>query len=608
MVAVPYVLIGLLLETFLRDRAHTLTATVILVILFSFTLLPLYAWVQNAVDHLFFRERYDNLRSLQRFGREIQSITDLGELTRTLTTMVSKALRTPAVSLFLASDKEQDFRPVAWTGTVSPADALLEKDGSLVNWLVVNKEPLDIEAVQYLPELLGLSTQERQTFNALQARLCVPLITQQGILSGVLILGPKRSEQPYSGEDRELIISLGNNMAMAIENASLYQTSLRELDERKRIQESLRESEERYRALVENADDFIFMVGRDLKILSMNRSAGKFLGAAPEEFTGKSVADIFPREAAQQYLHSIKRVFGTGATLSKVSSSVVGEHEITLDTVLSPIRDSQNQMIAVICVARNITERKEAESREDALLQRLNLANRLATIGTMAAGIAHEINNPLTAVIGFSDLLSQEKDLPDNIKEPVSIINTGAQRVADIVRGLLIFSRQQKPERKPTNVNSVLMTSLGLRSYVLKTHNIDVETNLDPALPLIMADAGQLQQVFINIIMNAESAMLSTRRKGHLGIKTEIVEDSVRISVSDDGVGISEEHMQKLFHPFFTTKEVGQGTGLGLSICHGIITGHGGQIYAKSTLGTGTTFFIDLPVNPNESIGDRIFG
>jgi len=243
----------------------------------------------------------------------------------------------------------------------------------------------------------------------------------------------------------------------------------------------------------------------------------------------------------------------------------------------------------------DLNERKRAEEREKQLQEELHLASRLATVGQMASGIAHEINNPLTGVIGYAQLL-QEKDLPDDIREDVELIYEGGQRVASIVRRMLTFARQYKPERTVVNINEIIENTLEMRSHAMKSNRIKLSTHLAPNLLSIMADAAQLQQVFLNIILNAETEMKLAHGKGELLVKSELIDDHIRIFFTDDGPGIAPENIEKVFNPFFTTRKVGQGTGLGLSICYGIVNEHGGRIYAESELGKGATFVVELPI------------
>jgi signal transduction histidine kinase len=248
-------------------------------------------------------------------------------------------------------------------------------------------------------------------------------------------------------------------------------------------------------------------------------------------------------------------------------------------------------------------ERKKAETERIKLEQKAQLSSHLASIGQMAGGIAHEINNPLTGVIGFAELLMARKDLPDDIRSRLEIIHSGGRRVSDIVKRLLTFARQDKTEKDFVDINEIIETTLALRAYEMETGNIKVKTILAPDLPNTMASNGQLQQVFLNLIINAETEMKQAHNKGNLLIKTETVGDAIRISFQDDGPGIAKKDIDRIFEPFFTTREPGEGTGLGLSVCYGIVTDHNGQIYAESKKGKGATFIVELPVGGSDHLG-----
>jgi signal transduction histidine kinase len=249
---------------------------------------------------------------------------------------------------------------------------------------------------------------------------------------------------------------------------------------------------------------------------------------------------------------------------------------------------------------RYAIERKQTEERERQLQLQLDLSNRLASLGLMVEGIAHEINNPLTSVIGFTQMLMYE-DIPENIREDVKTISDNAQRVADIMKNLTTFARQQKLERTYVNVNDIVRDTLKMRANPLEVSNIMVTTQLDPALPSTMADATLLQQAFLNLVINAETEMKLAHGKGSLLIKTALISNTIQVSFTDNGPGIPEANLVHLFDPFFSTRRIGQGRGLGLSVCYGIITAHNGQIYAKNQLGEGSIFTVELPVVAEEN-------
>jgi signal transduction histidine kinase len=229
------------------------------------------------------------------------------------------------------------------------------------------------------------------------------------------------------------------------------------------------------------------------------------------------------------------------------------------------------------------------------------LTDRLASLGELASGTAHELNNPLTSIIGFSQLL-MEREVPDDIREDLKLICSEAQRAASVTKNLLTFARKHAPVKQRDQINNIIEDVLKLRTYEHKVSGIEVERQLDPDLPEIMVDYFQMQQVFMNIIINAEYFMTRAHNKGTLTITTKKQSNTVMISFADDGPGIPLENLRRIFDPFFTTKEAGKGTGLGLSICHGIVTEHGGQIYAGSQLGKGATVFVELPINSRNHI------
>jgi two-component system, NtrC family, sensor kinase len=222
-------------------------------------------------------------------------------------------------------------------------------------------------------------------------------------------------------------------------------------------------------------------------------------------------------------------------------------------------------------------------------------SEKLSAVGEFVAGVAHELNNPLTALIGFAELV-QMSDVDDDTRSSLKRISNSAERCHKIVQSLLSFARQHPPERKLTSINGVIDSVVEILIYELRTSNIELVRELSPQLPRLLVDPHQLQQVFLNIVNNARQAIEAHRSSGTIRISSRAEGRKVRVCFQDDGPGISAENLKKIFNPFFTTKPVGKGTGLGLSLSYGIIQEHGGVISAESTLGRGTTFIIDLPI------------
>ena len=219
----------------------------------------------------------------------------------------------------------------------------------------------------------------------------------------------------------------------------------------------------------------------------------------------------------------------------------------------------------------------------------------MAALGQLVSGVAHEVNNPLAAIVGFTDLLLENPEVPDEAKEELRVILQEAQRTRVIVQNLLSFARHMPAQREPVRVNSIVRQTLQLRAYDFSNHGVQMTERFDDELPLTIGDTHQLQQVFLNILNNAYDAIQEVRRPGKMEITTSHRDGQVEIAFRDNGPGIS--HPERIFDPFFTTKEVGKGTGLGLSICYGIIHAHQGEIVARNNAdGIGCTFVVRLPV------------
>jgi PAS domain S-box-containing protein len=254
---------------------------------------------------------------------------------------------------------------------------------------------------------------------------------------------------------------------------------------------------------------------------------------------------------------------------------------------LSPMRDEGGSVTSIILVLTDITD-------SAVLRDKLLHAEKMAAVGQLVSGVAHEVNNPLTAILGFADLLIENPDLPETARKDLRVILQEAQRTKQIVQNLLSFARQMPPQRNAVQLNGILHRTVQLRSYDFTSHGVDVVENLDEDLPEVIGDAQQLQQVFLNILNNAYDAVHEVGRPGRIEIMSTKANESAEVSFRDNGNGIS--HPDKIFDPFFTTKEVGKGTGLGLSICYGIVKEHGGEILCHNNIGgQGATFIVRLP-------------
>jgi PAS domain S-box-containing protein len=255
---------------------------------------------------------------------------------------------------------------------------------------------------------------------------------------------------------------------------------------------------------------------------------------------------------------------------------------------LSPMRDEQGEVSSVVAVMTDISDTALMQSK-------LMHAEKMAAVGQLVSGVAHEVNNPLTAILGFADLLMENPELPESAHKDLRVILQEAQRTKQIVQNLLSFARQMPPQRKPVQVNFILRRTLQLRAYDFSSHGVEVTEHLYEPLPEVVGDSQQLQQVFLNILNNAYDAVRETGRPARIEIETAVSDGWVQVQFRDNGNGISNP--ERIFDPFFTTKEVGKGTGLGLSICYGIVREHGGEILCHNNVGReGATFIVRLPL------------
>ncbi len=573
-VAAPYVLSVYVLQNSVRLGRASLWVHGVIVLFLAILLQPLYGRIQQMVDRLFYRERYDYFKALEQFSLEFQSVTDVSNLSASLVRLVCGALRTASACLLLPQESYQGLVVVSSVGLDDvPAGVALRERSLLVKWLTERGELLSVEELRVIPELQSLALVETQNLQRLRAQLFVPIRTRDGGMAALLVLGEKLSQKAYSIEDKRLLSALATQVATTLENARLFNDAVR-------VRANL---EAWFHAMA----DGVMIIDSVYKVRYANRAfAGMFgdcMGQVCWEALGR---EDQCRHCGMRYLRD------EGGKLVHYSDSLA---ERDYDVVSASL-PSPDGTFAVIEVFRDVTT-------ERAALERLHESSRLASVGRLAAGVAHEINNPLTGILGFAERAIR-KDPPPELRRDLDIIYDEARRAAEVVKNLLTFARRHEPTRQSVDLNDILEKTLQLRAYELKTSNIEVVTDFAPNLPRTLADYYQMQQVFLNIVLNAEQAMAEAHGRGKLMVKTEEMRAHIKVSIVDDGPGIPKENLSKIFEPFFTTKEVGSGAGLGLSICHGIVTEHGGKISATSKIGQGTAVVVELLAMGDDRIPD----
>ncbi len=362
--------------------------------------------------------------------------------------------------------------------------------------------------------------------------------------------------------------------------------------------EELKKSEEKYRSLVESTEDFIFTVDKTGHFQSLNSFTANFFGGTPSQFIGQPLSVLFSKEVAAQQLKLIHVVFQFGKSVRDEFMVTTGEHQTWISANLMPLKDEQERVRSVLFIARDITENKKLESQ-------LVNTEKLASMGTLAAGVAHELNNPLGVILGFTDLLLEKFDKESQDYQDLKTIERHSLHCKQVVENLLSFARQGEGASEYCDIYDAIHEIIGVVKHSLDMNNIEVRLRLAPGLPKVKGDARQMQQVFLNLINNAAAAM---KEGGILEIETtsDISRGKVYVTVHDNGHGIEKDHMENIFDPFFTTKSEGEGTGLGLFVSHGIVTKYEGTITCESSTEDtpqrrrGTTFTVTLKAKTEE--------
>ncbi|MGD0855037.1 MAG: ATP-binding protein [Dehalococcoidia bacterium] len=338
--------------------------------------------------------------------------------------------------------------------------------------------------------------------------------------------------------------------------------------------------------ILETMPSAVLVINQQMEVVFANKLFFQGMGWAEGQVEGRPLLEVIPSEEFIAQISSAVLV-PAGNVQFEFRYDLNGNSRILVASIISMPAEN------ILLILNDVTSERERQDR-------LYLTDRLASIGEMAAGVAHEMNNPLTSVLGLSKLLT-EQDLPGDMGEDLNTIYKESLRVSNIVKNLLTFARKRAPVKQPAQIHGVIDDILKLRAYEHKVSNIFVTRNFADNLPDVTIDYNQMQQVFVNIVLNAEYEMIQAHNGGSLIITTKNLDDRILISFKDDGPGISHQNLKRMFDPFFTTKESGKGTGLGLSVCYGIVANHGGKIYVESNLGQGATFIVELPATVSAS-------
>jgi PAS domain S-box-containing protein len=570
-----------------------LLATIVVVLLAQ----PVKDAVQNALDRVFYRDRYDYRRALVAFARDLNSDLDVVRLSQRLVARIVETLVVDRMALMLGSsghgdDRAGDFVSIGHYGFPGHVP-LLSRRSSMMPRLDAG---YTVALVDDPTAAARFEAEEIEFWRDTGIDYFVPCVFE-GRAIAILALGRKETDEPFNSEDLALLTAVAAQVATAIENGRLY----RELHLKAEELGRMREFNEN---ILESLDDGLVVFDISERIVRWNRALEDFYGVVRRDAVGCTLADIFDAPFVEA-LRAARLEHPYGATLYRIPLSrrqaersgggVSKDSRVLVNATVVPLQNPSGSDTAVsgtILLVEDITDRVRLE-------EQLQISEKMASIGLLAAGVAHEVNTPLTGISSFTQMLLEGADQADPRTVLLEKIEKQTFRAAKIVNGLLNLSRPgtASNERIDVDLNAVISDVFSLLEHQFEVGKIKVRRELAPAAVTVRAIEQQLQQVFLNLFLNARDAM---PRGGWLTVISRIDGERGVVEISDTGSGIPPEHLARIYDPFFTTKAIGRGTGLGLSITYGIVREHDGTIRCDSAVGQGTRFTLTLPLAPAE--------
>ncbi len=541
---------------------------------------PIKAATQNAFERAFYRDRLDYRRALVGFARDLNRDLDLASLSARLVSRVSETLQIDRMALMLISDDGRSLVAIRHEGHPSGSPYVLDLESAMGRALAAGQVIAldDPGAVARFPVEDIDAWRDRGLFSF------IPCVAADGI-TAVLALGQRDRAELLTSEDLTLLVTVAGQIATALENARLYrqlQTKAAELDR-------LREFNE---GIVESLDSGLLVVDTDERVVSWNHALGALYGLTREQAQGHALGELFDAPVVDA-IRAARAESPIGATLSRVPLTTrrSGDDRRLLVNVtvvpLRPLAGATTVPQGTLVLIENITGRVRLE-------EQLQISEKMASIGLLAAGVAHEVNTPLTGISSYTQMLLEGAEADDPRRAMLEKIEKQTFRASRIVNSLLSLARRggSPADTAPVDLNRVITDVLALLEHQLNQSRITVRKELAAEPVTVLGAEYQLQQVLLNLVLNARDAMATG---GWLTVATRREEGRVVVDISDTGAGIRPEHLARIYDPFFTTKSGAQGTGLGLSIAYGIVQDHAGTLSCASTEGTGTRFTIALP-------------
>ncbi|HWG58113.1 MAG TPA: ATP-binding protein [Candidatus Acidoferrales bacterium] len=514
-------------------------------------------------------------------GGELQGVLCIVDLPRELSTIERQLLEALAGHASVAFENVRLFSKIEQS-----RKQWVQDFDAIPDWIVVHDPECHVLRLnRALANALGLSPA------AVVGREIGKLNLLGGPVQGRLCPFCRNSESAaeehvHTHAERTYLISTSRiTGARAADRRTIH--VLKDITDRREAERRFRRERDFNRNILNNTQSMILVLDTAGLISYANRRCFE-AGYGEGDLLGQPLADLVPIKSravlAEAFASALQGAAPNFDIQLQRSRGVMGQFSVSL----SPMRDEQGQINSIVVVMTDVTDAADLQAK-------LMHTEKMAALGQLVSGVAHEVNNPLAAIVGFTDLLLENPQVPPSAKEELKVILQESERTRRIVQNLLSFARQMPARRELVHVNLVLRQTLTLRAYDFSNHGIELTENCGENLPPVMGDPHQLQQVFLNIMNNAYDAVRESRRGGQIEVRTALRDGRIEISFRDNGPGISQP--DRIFDPFFTTKEVGKGTGLGLSICYGIVRAHRGEIAARNNAdGHGCTFVVRLPV------------
>lgn len=557
-----------------NNTVIALLATAVVVLLAG----PVTRTIQTMLDRLYYRDRFDYRRALVRFARDLNADLDLERLSERLVQRVASTLAVDRMALLLGPGLAagEDFLPIRWVGFDAPPPSLPR--GSSVGERMAGRHTVLLDDPAHRRQC---APRDVAFWRDHGLYYFVPCIAEEGVIA-VLALGRKGSGEPLSSEDVSLLTAVAGQAATALENGRLYGQLHEKADELDRMRQF---SEN----IIESLSDGLAVVDLDDRVVRWNAGLERMYGVPRAAAIGRRLDELFDPVFVDR-LRSVRREHPESQAdvyRAPLLSRHAAPRRLLVHAELAPLLTTDGETGGTMLIVVDITERAQLE-------EQVQLSEKFASIGQLAAGVAHEVKTPLTGISSFTQTLLSGADPDDPKTRMLEKIERQTFRAAKIVNGLLHLARPGRSESAgPVPINTVINDVIGLLEHQLESGNVKVRRELADPSPVILGIEFKLQQVFLNLCLNARDAMSNG---GWLTVSTRVAGGDAVIEVADTGAGIAPEHLSRIYDPFYTTKPSGQGTGLGLSITYGVVREHEGTIECDSQPGQGTRFTLSFPL------------